>query len=49
MYDRDLDEPLADGFYFTVEYPGMKGEEFIYELLRYGISAISLITTGAGV
>ncbi len=47
VYDRDLDEPLADGFYFTVEYPGMKGEEFIYELLRYGISAISLITTGA--
>lgn len=47
VYDRDLDEPLADGFYFTVEYPGMPGEKFIHELLRYGISAISLITTGA--
>jgi hypothetical protein len=25
----------------------MPGEKFIHELLRYGISAISLITTGA--
>ena len=25
VYDRDLDEPLADGFYFTISYPGMTG------------------------
>jgi Aspartate/tyrosine/aromatic aminotransferase len=47
VYDRDLDEPLADGFYFTISYPGMKGDELIGQLLRYGISAISLVTTGS--
>jgi aspartate/methionine/tyrosine aminotransferase len=47
VYDRDLDEPLADGFYFTISYPGMGGEELISRLLRYGISAISLVTTGS--
>ncbi len=47
VYDRDLEEPLADGFYFTISYPGMKGDELIGQLLRYGISAISLVTTGS--
>jgi aspartate/methionine/tyrosine aminotransferase len=47
VYDRDLDEPLADGFYFTISYPGMTGDKLIDELLRYGISAISLNTTGS--
>jgi aspartate/methionine/tyrosine aminotransferase len=47
VYDRDLDEPLADGFYFTIAYPGMSGSDLIEQLLCYGISAISLITTGS--
>jgi aspartate/methionine/tyrosine aminotransferase len=47
VYDRDGDEPLADGFYFTVGYPGFSGVELVEELLYYGISAISLITTGS--
>jgi aspartate/methionine/tyrosine aminotransferase len=47
VYDRDLDEPLADGFYFTIAYPGMSGDTLIEQLLRYGISAISLNTTGS--
>lgn len=46
-YDRDLDDPLADGFYFTVSYPGMTGNELLEELLFYGISAISLEITGS--
>ena len=46
-YDRDLDEPLADGFYFTISYPRMSGNELIEQLLCYGISAISLVTTGS--
>jgi aspartate/methionine/tyrosine aminotransferase len=46
IYDKDLDEDLADGFYFTIAYPGMKGGELIENLLYYGISAISL--KGAG-
>ena len=29
VYDRDLDEPLADGFYFTISYPGMTGSKLI--------------------
>jgi aspartate/methionine/tyrosine aminotransferase len=47
VYDKDLDEPIADGFYFTIGYPGMSAEKLIEELLRYGISAISLLTTGS--
>jgi len=47
VYDRDLTEPIADGFYFTIAYPGMSGTELVSELLPYGISAISLATTGS--
>ncbi|NNF98340.1 MAG: pyridoxal phosphate-dependent aminotransferase [Desulfobacteraceae bacterium] len=47
VYDMDEDQPLADGFYFTVSYPGFSGVELIEELLYYGISAISLSTTGS--
>jgi aspartate/methionine/tyrosine aminotransferase len=46
-YDMDLDEPLADGFYFTISYPGMTSRELLEELLCYGISAISLEITGS--
>jgi aspartate/methionine/tyrosine aminotransferase len=47
VYDRDEDQPLADGFYFTVAYPGFTGAQLVEELLYYGISAISLETTGS--
>lgn len=47
VYDRDLDEPVADGFYFTIGYPGMTGSQLMEELICYGISAISLATTGS--
>ena len=47
VYDRDLDEPVADGFYFTIGYPGMTGSQLMKELICYGISAISLATTGS--
>ncbi len=47
VYDNDLGEPLADGFYFTVYYPGMTGSELLHNLLCYGISAIALQTTGS--
>ena len=46
-YDKDLEEPLADGFYFTISYPGMSGSELLEELIYYGISAISLDITGS--
>lgn len=47
VYEKDLNEPLADGFYFTVSYPGMTGNELVANLLFYGISAISLDNTGS--
>jgi len=47
VYDRDMDEPIADGFYFTISYPGMTGEQLLEKLLYYGISAISLDITGS--
>ncbi len=47
VYDRDEDQEIADGFYFTIAYEGFTGEELVEELLYYGISAISLITTGS--
>jgi len=47
VYDRDLDQPIADGFYFTIGYPGMTSGELAKELMYYGVSAICLITTGS--
>jgi aspartate/methionine/tyrosine aminotransferase len=47
VYDKDLDEDIADGFYFTVRYPGMSGGELMKALIPFGISAISLTTTGS--
>ncbi|MFO7873195.1 MAG: pyridoxal phosphate-dependent aminotransferase [Bacteroidales bacterium] len=47
VYDKDEDKPLADGFYFTISYPGFTGEELIEALVYYGISAISLAITGS--
>jgi aspartate/methionine/tyrosine aminotransferase len=47
VYDRDIDMPLADGFYFTISYPGYNGGELLEELLAYGIAAITLNITGS--
>lgn len=47
VYDKDEDEPIADGFYFTFSYPGMSGDELLEKLIYYGISAISLAITGS--
>lgn len=47
VYDKDLNEPVADGFYFTIGYRNMTSGELAKELLYYGVSAICLITTGS--
>ena len=47
VYDNDLGDPIADGFYFTIGYPGMTSGELAKELMYYGVSAISLVTTGS--
>jgi hypothetical protein len=46
-YDTDIDKPVADGFYFTIAYPGMTGARLLERLLYYGVSAITLDITGS--
>lgn len=51
-YDKDLEEPVSDGFYFTFGYnlpdgTPMKGGQLMHELLYYGISGIVLSSTGS--
>lgn len=46
-YDKDIDQPIADGFYFTLSYGNMSGGELARELLAYGVSAIPLTNTGS--
>lgn len=47
VYETDLDQPIADGFYFTISYPEMTGNQLVANLLYYGISAIALDNTGS--
>jgi len=47
VYEKDGEESIADGFYFTIGYPGMTGGELLKNLLYYGISAITLTNTGS--
>jgi aspartate/methionine/tyrosine aminotransferase len=46
VYDKDDNEPVSDGFFFTIGYKDMDGGELLKELLYYGISGIDLSTTG---
>jgi aspartate/methionine/tyrosine aminotransferase len=47
VYDKDENDPIADGFYFTYAYPKFSGEKLLEEMIYYGISAISLAITGS--
>ena len=47
VYDNDMGEPLADGFYFTVQYPGMTDLQLTRELMYYGIAVYPLDTMGS--
>ena len=47
VYDHDETQPVGDGFFFTLGYPGMTGGELLCELMYYGVSSISLSTTGS--
>ena len=47
VYDKDNDEPLSDGFFFTIGYKGYTGNGLLRELLNYGVCAIALGTTGS--
>ena len=47
VYDRDNEMPIADGFYYTVGYKGLSNKDLITNLLRCGVSAITLNTAGS--
>lgn len=47
VYAKDGKESIGDGFFFTAGYPGMDSETVQRELLRHGVSAISLPGTGS--
>ena len=47
VYDRDVTREVGNGFFFTLGYPGMTGGELAKELMHYGVSSISLDTTGS--
>ena len=48
VYDEDADgQPVGDGFFFTFGYKDWTGEKMVNKLIYYGISAISLASTGA--
>lgn len=48
VYDYDVTQRVGDGFFFTLGYGTMTGRELLRELLCYGVSGISLATTGSG-
>ena len=47
VYDYDVTQQVGDGFFFTIGYGNMSGGELLKELLYYGVSSISLSTTGS--
>jgi aspartate/methionine/tyrosine aminotransferase len=47
VYDKDGNENIADGFFFTFNYPGFTGANLLKELLHYGISASTRDTPGS--
>lgn len=47
VYDHDVTLPVGDGFFFTLGYGDLSGGDLLRELLHYGVSAISLSTTGS--
>lgn len=47
VYDYDVTRQVGDGFFFTIGYGNMSGGELLKELLYYGVSSISLSTTGS--
>lgn len=54
VYDKDGDQPVSDGFFFTMGYidpetgKPMLCEKLLSRLMRCGICAITLNTTGSG-
>lgn len=47
VYEKDGKDDISDGFFFTVGYKDLKSAQLQKELLRYGVAAISLPSTGS--
>ncbi len=47
VYDKDCEDEVGDGFFFTFGYRNMTGEQLINKLIYYGVSAIPLGSTGS--
>lgn len=47
VYEKDGEDKISDGFFFTVGYKDLDSRTLQKELLRYGISSISLPSTGS--
>ena len=47
VYDKDIDEPIGDGFYFTVTYRDMTSGELLKNLISHGVCAMTLSITGS--
>ncbi len=47
VYDNDVTQRVGDGFFFTIGYGELSGGDLLTELLYYGVSSISLSTTGS--
>ena len=47
VYEYDVTQKVGDGFFFTIGYGDMSGGDLLKELLYYGVSSISLSTTGS--
>lgn len=47
IYDRDGENEISDGFFFTAGFRNMTSAQLQAELLRYGVAAISLPGTGS--
>lgn len=47
VYEKDVTEKIADGFFYTLGYGNMTGAELLVELMHYGVSSINLSTTGS--
>lgn len=47
IYEFDGDQPISDGFFFTVGYGDLDAKDLQLELLRYGVASISLVSAGS--
>ena len=47
VYDKDMNQTIGDGFFYTVTYKDMDNRSLLEALLRCGVVAIPLNTTGS--